>query len=148
MARLPATRARSRIGAVSRNLPAGHCGQDAEVPHPGFRILRPLAVCCVQLSWAVPLPCISWPPHHQLAPHTRAPPPAVVEEQLAGVQPILDAARAAVGGIKSEHLSEVRSLRMAPDAIRCVAQPRKDCHRVMCDGRSPLSCSAGSLSAC
>ena len=45
----------------------------------------------------------------------------MVEEQLKGVQPVLDAARAAVGGIRSDHLSEVRSLRMAPDAIRCAA---------------------------
>ena len=42
-----------------------------------------------------------------------------VEAELADVQPLIDAARAAVGGIKSEHLSEIRSLRMAPDAIRC-----------------------------
>jgi len=40
------------------------------------------------------------------------------------VQPILDAARAAVGGIKSEHLTEIRSLRMAPDAIRWVGGAR------------------------
>jgi dynein heavy chain 2 len=42
-----------------------------------------------------------------------------VEEELREVQPLLDAARTAVGGIKSEHLTEIRSLRMAPDAIRC-----------------------------
>ena len=41
-----------------------------------------------------------------------------VEEQLADVQPLLDAARSAVGGIRSDHLAEIRSLRMAPDAIR------------------------------
>lgn len=32
-----------------------------------------------------------------------------VEAQLADVQPLIDAARAAVGGIKADHINEVRS---------------------------------------
>ena len=54
------------------------------------------------------------------------PSPGCVEEQLADVQPLINAARAAVGGIMSEHLTEIRSLRMAPDAIRWVGRGRGD----------------------
>jgi dynein heavy chain 2 len=46
----------------------------------------------------------------------------VVEEQLSEVQPMLDAARAAVGSIKADNINEIRSLRMAPDAIRDVLE--------------------------
>jgi dynein heavy chain 2 len=35
---------------------------------------------------------------------------------------MIDAARAAVGGIKSDNINEIRSLRMAPDAIRDVLE--------------------------
>lgn len=45
-----------------------------------------------------------------------------VEAELADVQPLLDAARAAVGGIKTDNINEIRSLRMAPDAIRDVLE--------------------------
>eukprot|EP00878_Enallax_costatus_P027572 GHUV01029703.1.p1 GENE.GHUV01029703.1~~GHUV01029703.1.p1 ORF type:complete len:596 (+),score=176.00 GHUV01029703.1:386-2173(+) len=45
-----------------------------------------------------------------------------VEAQLAEVQPLIDAARAAVGGIKADNINEVRSLRMAPDVIRDVLE--------------------------
>lgn len=65
------------------------------------------------------------PPHSKHNKHAQQtlPPPAAVEAELAGAQPLLDAARAAVGGIKGEHLAEIRSLRMAPDAIRRAFAP-------------------------
>lgn len=77
--------------------------------------------CAAQRARLGPVPHFIAPPCGGAIPASLPPTPGlpgVVEEQLAGVQPILDAARAAVGGIKSDHLSEVRSLRMAPDAIR------------------------------
>ena len=40
-----------------------------------------------------------------------------IESELAEIQPILDSAKAAVGGIKSEHLTEIRSLTAPPEAI-------------------------------
>eukprot|EP00397_Hematodinium_sp_SG-2012_P003885 GEMP01003895.1.p1 GENE.GEMP01003895.1~~GEMP01003895.1.p1 ORF type:complete len:1122 (+),score=230.34 GEMP01003895.1:113-3367(+) len=40
-----------------------------------------------------------------------------IETELAGIQPILDAARKAVGSIKPDHLNEIRSLKMPPDPI-------------------------------
>ncbi|KAJ2950704.1 hypothetical protein O0L34_g8964 [Tuta absoluta] len=45
-----------------------------------------------------------------------------IEEELASVEPIIAAARAAVGDIKSESLSEVRSLRAPPDVVRDVLE--------------------------
>ncbi|VDO31356.1 unnamed protein product [Onchocerca flexuosa] len=43
---------------------------------------------------------------------------SLIEEQLRVVEPILREAREAVGSIKSESLSEIRSLRAPPEAIR------------------------------
>jgi dynein heavy chain 2, cytosolic len=40
-----------------------------------------------------------------------------VEAELAGVMPMIEAAKAAVGGIKKEHLDEIRNLRAPPDAV-------------------------------
>ena len=45
-----------------------------------------------------------------------------VESQLAVVAPIIEAARLAVGQIKSDHLNEIRSLKAPPDAIRDVLE--------------------------
>ena len=45
-----------------------------------------------------------------------------VEAELAEVQPQIDEARAAVGGIKKEHLSEIKSMKAPPDAIRDVLE--------------------------
>ncbi|CAG9464002.1 unnamed protein product [Pedinophyceae sp. YPF-701] len=45
-----------------------------------------------------------------------------VEVELSEVQPMIDAARAAVNSIKKDHLNEVRSLKMPPDAIRDVME--------------------------
>ncbi|KAI6195343.1 Cytoplasmic dynein 2 heavy chain 1 [Aphelenchoides besseyi] len=45
-----------------------------------------------------------------------------IDEQLKDVQPLLETARQAVGSIKSESLSEIRSLRAPPDAIRDILQ--------------------------
>jgi len=45
-----------------------------------------------------------------------------VEEELRGIQPVLDAARQAVGGIKKDNLNEIRSLKMPPEAIRDVLE--------------------------
>lgn len=47
-----------------------------------------------------------------------------VEEELASVQPLIDQARKAVGQIKKEHIDEIRSLKMPPDAIRDVLEVR------------------------
>uniref|UniRef100_A0A7E4URM5 Cytoplasmic dynein 2 heavy chain 1 n=1 Tax=Panagrellus redivivus TaxID=6233 RepID=A0A7E4URM5_PANRE len=46
----------------------------------------------------------------------------LIDAQLADVEPLLAAARAAVGSIKSEALSEIRSLRAPPEAIRDILQ--------------------------
>ena len=40
-----------------------------------------------------------------------------IEEELSGIQPILDSAKQAVGGIRPEHLTEIRSLSAPPEAI-------------------------------
>lgn len=40
-----------------------------------------------------------------------------IEDELAEIQPILDAAKQAVGQIKSDHLNEIRSLNAPPEAI-------------------------------
>lgn len=47
---------------------------------------------------------------------------AVIEVQLREVEPILREATAAVGGIKGEALSEIRSLRAPPDVIRDILE--------------------------
>mmetsp|Transcript_9476 Transcript_9476/g.27062 ORF Transcript_9476/g.27062 Transcript_9476/m.27062 type:complete len:1740 (-) Transcript_9476:175-5394(-) len=45
-----------------------------------------------------------------------------IENELQEVQPMLDAARKAVGSIKSDNINEIRSLKMPPDAIRDVLE--------------------------
>ena len=45
-----------------------------------------------------------------------------IEVELTEVQPMLDAARKAVGQIKSDNINEIRSLKMPPDAIRDVLE--------------------------
>ena len=40
-----------------------------------------------------------------------------IKSELSSIQPILDSAKDAVGGIKSEHLNEITALKMPPDAI-------------------------------
>ena len=45
-----------------------------------------------------------------------------VEEELSKIAPVLEAAKAAVGGIKSDNLNEIRSLKMPPEAIRDVLE--------------------------
>ena len=47
---------------------------------------------------------------------------ADVEAELAVVAPVIEAARLAVGQIKSDHLNEIRSLKAPPDAIRDVLE--------------------------
>jgi dynein heavy chain 2 len=47
---------------------------------------------------------------------------AKVEEELSGIQPTLDAAKEAVGGIKAEALSEIRALKAPPEPIRDVLE--------------------------
>ncbi|EJD73854.1 cytoplasmic dynein 2 heavy chain 1, variant [Loa loa] len=47
---------------------------------------------------------------------------SLIEEQLREVEPMLREAREAVGSIKSESLSEIRSLRAPPEAIRDILQ--------------------------
>uniref|UniRef100_A0A158Q7Q4 Cytoplasmic dynein 2 heavy chain 1 n=1 Tax=Elaeophora elaphi TaxID=1147741 RepID=A0A158Q7Q4_9BILA len=47
---------------------------------------------------------------------------ALIDEQLREVEPVLREAREAVGSIKSESLSEIRSLRAPPEAIRDILQ--------------------------
>uniref|UniRef100_A0A914XX81 Cytoplasmic dynein 2 heavy chain 1 n=1 Tax=Panagrolaimus superbus TaxID=310955 RepID=A0A914XX81_9BILA len=46
----------------------------------------------------------------------------LIDEQLKEVEPLLQGAREAVGSIKSEALSEIRSLRAPPEAIRDILQ--------------------------
>ena len=43
-----------------------------------------------------------------------------IENELSEVKPILEEAKAAVGGIRSENLVEIRSLKMPPEAIHDV----------------------------
>jgi len=45
---------------------------------------------------------------------------AGIEQELAEIQPILDAAKKAVGSIKPDHLNEIRALKMAPQPIHDV----------------------------
>ena len=47
---------------------------------------------------------------------------AEIEEELKDVQPIVDEAKKAVGQIKPESLSEIRSLRAPPDAVRDILE--------------------------
>ncbi|CAI2310079.1 unnamed protein product [Caenorhabditis sp. 36 PRJEB53466] len=47
---------------------------------------------------------------------------AKIDAQLKEVQPLIDEARRAVGSIKSESLSEIRSLRAPPEAVRDILQ--------------------------
>ncbi len=47
---------------------------------------------------------------------------AGVETELATVAPMIEEARQAVGQIRSEHLTEIRSLKAPPDAIRDVLE--------------------------
>ena len=62
-----------------------------------------------------------------------------IKQELASTQPILDQAKKAVGGIKSEHLNEITSLKMPPEAIAdvlggwvcvCVCECVHECVRV------------------
>ncbi|XP_072546992.1 cytoplasmic dynein 2 heavy chain 1 isoform X2 [Salminus brasiliensis] len=45
-----------------------------------------------------------------------------IDDELKEVQPLVDEAKHAVGNIKSESLSEIRSLRMPPDVIRDILE--------------------------
>ena len=47
---------------------------------------------------------------------------ASVEEELRDVQPMIEQARAAVGGIKKQDLAEIKSMKAPPDAIRDVLE--------------------------
>lgn len=47
---------------------------------------------------------------------------ANVEEELLGIQPMVDEAKRQVGQIKSEHITEIRSLKVPPAAIRDVLE--------------------------
>ncbi|XP_054598719.1 cytoplasmic dynein 2 heavy chain 1 isoform X1 [Nothobranchius furzeri] len=47
---------------------------------------------------------------------------AKIEDELKEVQPLVDEAKRAVGNIKPEALSEIRSLRMPPDVIRDILE--------------------------
>lgn len=40
-----------------------------------------------------------------------------VESELAGVQPEVDAAKAAVGQLSTSNLNEIKAFRMPPDAV-------------------------------
>ncbi|GMT01203.1 hypothetical protein PENTCL1PPCAC_23377, partial [Pristionchus entomophagus] len=46
----------------------------------------------------------------------------IIDEQLSEVEPLIAEAREAVGSIKSESLSEIRSLRAPPEAVRDILQ--------------------------
>ncbi|KAG5494148.1 hypothetical protein JKF63_01983 [Porcisia hertigi] len=47
---------------------------------------------------------------------------AVIEGRLSGIQPVLDAALSAVSSIRSDHLTELRSMAKPPAAVQCVMQ--------------------------
>ncbi|KAM6946318.1 LOW QUALITY PROTEIN: cytoplasmic dynein 2 heavy chain 1 [Aplochiton taeniatus] len=47
---------------------------------------------------------------------------ATIDDELKEVQPLVEEAKRAVGNIKSEALSEIRSLRMPPDVIRDILE--------------------------
>ena len=42
---------------------------------------------------------------------------SMIENELSDIQPILDEAKAAVGGIRKDNLDEIRALKMPPEAI-------------------------------
>ena len=46
----------------------------------------------------------------------------MIDEELAEIEPMIAEARKAVGNIKSNSLSEVRSLRAPPDVIRDILE--------------------------
>ncbi|KAL7707900.1 dynein heavy chain cytosolic putative [Lotmaria passim] len=46
----------------------------------------------------------------------------VIEGRLSGIQPVLDAALSAVSSIRSDHLTELRSMAKPPTAVQCVMQ--------------------------
>ncbi|XQJ30746.1 dynein heavy chain, putative [Leishmania guyanensis] len=46
----------------------------------------------------------------------------VIEGRLSGIQPVLDAALSAVSAIRSDHLTELRSMGKPPAAVQCVMQ--------------------------
>lgn len=45
-----------------------------------------------------------------------------IDKELAEVEPLVQAAKSAVGNIKTESLSEIRSLRAPPDTIRDILE--------------------------
>lgn len=45
-----------------------------------------------------------------------------IDKELAEVEPLIEEARSAVGNLKSESLSEIRSLRAPPDIIRDILE--------------------------
>ncbi len=46
----------------------------------------------------------------------------VVEDELSGVQPEVDAAKAAVGQLNSSNINEIKAYKMPPDAVSDVLQ--------------------------
>lgn len=60
--------------------------------------------------------------HGDRAPDARLAVQEAVEAQLSEVQPLIESAQRAVGSLKAEHLSEVRSLKAPPAAIRDVLE--------------------------
>ena len=60
-----------------------------------------------------------WHVLHQVSINSRK---GDVESELAVVAPIIEAARLAVGQIRTDHLNEIRSLKAPPDAIRDVLE--------------------------
>ena len=45
-----------------------------------------------------------------------------IENELVGIQPLVDEAAAAIGNIKNETLGEIRALRAPPDVIRDILE--------------------------
>lgn len=80
-----------------------------------------LRIVCWQCAGRYPsIPLIiSWQLSWQVSINGRK---GDVESELAVVAPIIEAARLAVGQIKSDHLNEIRSLKAPPDAIRDVLE--------------------------
>ena len=64
---------------------------------------------------------VSYPPPLPRAAVTPLP-ILTTSQELSKIAPVLEAARAAVGGIKSDNLNEIRSLKMPPEAIRDVLE--------------------------
>lgn len=46
----------------------------------------------------------------------------MVEQELSGVQPEVDAARSAVGQLKASNLNEIKNFRIPPDPVNDVLQ--------------------------